>query len=96
MHTKLVVVKLVTMGLGFVIAYQAYLGYRRYGSRTMLTLSVGFVIISVGAIIEGILFDIGGLSFHNSGTVATAIVSVGMLVILYSLFGPDDQFLSAG
>lgn len=89
MHTGLVVVKLITMTLGFLIAYQAYRGYRRHDSQPMFYLAIGFVIISFGAVIEGILFDVVGLTFHNSGTVATAIVAVGMLTILYALYGRD-------
>lgn len=91
MHTGLVIAKLVTMALGFLIAYQAYRGYQRNDSQSMLYLAIGFVIISFGAVIEGILFDVVGLSFHNSGLVATIIVALGMLTILYALYGRDSQ-----
>lgn len=87
MHTQLVIAKLVTMLLGFLIAYQAYRGYRRNDSRPMLFVAIGFVFISFGAVIEGILFDVAGLPFHDAGTVATAIVAIGMLSVLYALFG---------
>jgi len=93
MHVGLVIAKLVTMALGLVIAFQAYRGYRRSNSQSMLYLSIGFAIISFGAIIEGILFDVVGLTFHNAGTVATAIVAMGMLTILYALYGHDSQKL---
>ena len=91
MHIGLVIAKLVTMALGFIIAFQAYRGYRRSNSQSMLYLAVGFAIISFGAIIEGILFDVVGLTFHNAGTAATAIVAVGMLTILYALYGRDSR-----
>ncbi|WP_276274323.1 DUF7521 family protein [Haloarcula litorea] len=91
MHIGLVIAKLVTMALGFIIAFQAYRGYRRSNSQSMLYLAIGFAIISFGAIIEGILFDVVGLTFHNAGTVATAIVAIGMLTILYALYGRDSQ-----
>ena len=93
MHPGLIVAKLVTMVLGFLIAYQAYRGYRRSNSQSMLYLAVGFAIISFGAIVEGILFDVVGLTFHNAGTVATTIVAIGMLTILYALYGRDPQKL---
>jgi len=91
MHIGLVIAKLVTMALGFVIAYQAYRGYRRSNSQSMAYLAVGFAIISFGAIIEGVLFDVIGLTFHAAGTAATAIVAIGMSIILYALFGRDSQ-----
>jgi hypothetical protein len=86
-HLELVVAKLVTMSLGFLIAHQAYKGYRAYGSTPMLYVAIGFLFISVGAIIEGILFDVFGWSIFLAGTVQTAIVAIGMIVILYSLYG---------
>lgn len=91
MHTALVVAKLVTMALGLTIAYQAYRGYRRSHSRPMLHLAAGFAIISLGAVIEGILFDVVGLTFHSAGAVATAIVAAGMLTVLYALYGRDSR-----
>jgi hypothetical protein len=91
MHIGLVIGKLVTDGLGLLIAYQAYRGYRAYGSEPMLYVAIGFLFISIGAVIEGILFDVVGLSIFLSGTIQTAIVAAGMIVILYSLYGKLGQ-----
>lgn len=91
MHIGLVIAKFVTMVLGFLIAYQAYRGYRRNNRQPMLFMAIGFSIVSLGAIIEGILFDVLGFTFHDSGMVATSIVAVGMLTILYSLYGRDPR-----
>ena len=91
MHPGLIVAKLVTMVLGFLIAYQAYRGYRRNNSRPLLYVAIGFVFISFGAVIEGLLFDVVGLTLSDSGTVATIIVAVGMLCVLYALYGRDTQ-----
>lgn len=91
-HFELVVAKLVTMCLGFLIAYQAFKGYRLTGSEPMLYVGIGFLFVSVGAIIEGILFDVFEFSIFLAGTVQTIIVAIGMVVILYSLYGqmPSD------
>ncbi|MFB6295907.1 MAG: hypothetical protein ABEH66_03580 [Halobacteriales archaeon] len=91
-HVELVVAKLITMGLGFLIAQQAYRGYRVHGSRPMLFVAIGFVFISVGAIVEGLLFNVFEFSIFLAGTVQTTIVAIGMVVILYSLYGqmPTD------
>lgn len=87
MHLELVAAKLVTMVIGLVIAVTAYRGYRRNDSEPMLYLAVGFSIISVGAVIEGVLYDVFEFSIFWAGTVQTSLVAVGMLVILYSLYG---------
>ncbi|MDS0282683.1 DUF7521 family protein [Haloarcula onubensis] len=91
MHIELVIAKLVTVGLGLLITYQAYKGYRTYGSKPMRYVAIGFLFISVGSVIEGVLFDVVGLSIFLAGTIQTAIVAVGMLVILYSLYGRIPQ-----
>lgn len=91
MHIGLIIAKLVTMTIGFLIAYQAYRGYRRYHSQPMLYVSIGFAAISIGAAIEGILFDVGGFTFHDAGTVGTAFVALGMLSVLYALYGRDSR-----
>ncbi|MEF8852119.1 MAG: hypothetical protein V5A44_06285 [Haloarculaceae archaeon] len=87
MHIELVIAKLVTMGLGFLIAYQAYRGYRVHRSEPMLYVAVGFTFISFGAVIEGILFDVVGMDIFPASAIQTGIVAVGMAVILYSLYG---------
>lgn len=86
-HTELVVAKLVTMGLGFLIAFRAFQGYRRYRSRPMLFVSVGFLFISFGAVVEGLLFEVAGVGIFEAGAIATATVAIGMLFVLYSLHG---------
>ncbi|AEN06707.1 hypothetical protein Halar_3082 [halophilic archaeon DL31] len=96
MHIELVIAKLITVGLGLLITYKAYKGYRTYGSEPMLYVAIGFFFISVGSVIEGVLFDVVGLSIFLSGTIQTGIVALGMLVILYSLYGQLSQQATEG
>ncbi|MDG5777980.1 hypothetical protein VB773_17760 [Haloarculaceae archaeon H-GB2-1] len=90
MHIELVIAKVVTVGLGLLISYQAYKGYRIHGNQPMLYVAIGFLLISVGSVIEGILFDVVGLSIFQAGVIQTTLVACGMLVILYSLYGSID------
>lgn len=91
MHIKLVIAKLITVGLGLLISYQAYRGYRAHDSDPMLYVAIGFLFITIGAVIQGVLFDVVGLSIFMAGAIQTAMVAVGMLVILYSLYGRMPQ-----
>jgi hypothetical protein len=91
MHIELVIAKLITVGLGVLITYQAYKGYRTHGSEPMLYVAIGFLFISIGAVIEGVLFEGVGLSIFLAGTIQTTIVAIGMLFILYSLYGRIPQ-----
>ncbi|MFC7166083.1 DUF7521 family protein [Halospeciosus flavus] len=48
-----VAVKLLTIALGFLIAYQAYRGYQRNNAQTLLYVAIGFVLISIGGVLRG-------------------------------------------
>ena len=85
-HIVLVTAKVIALLLGLVIAGQAYRGYRRHDSWPMLYLAVGFAVISVGTAVEGILFELLGVPIQTASAIQTAIVTLGMLVVLYSLY----------
>lgn len=87
MHTVLIIAKIATMTLGFLIAFQAYRGYKRNNSQPMLYLAIGFSLISFGAVLEAILYEVIGLTIFNASAIQTTIVAVGMIIILYSLYG---------
>lgn len=89
MHQALVIAKLVTMGLGFLVAYQAYRGYQRHHNSSLFYVAIGFLLISVGAVLEGILFEVVGLTIFSAGAIQTALVAAGMLAVLYSLYRDD-------
>lgn len=86
MHAGLIIAKIIVVILGVLIALQSYRAYRRYDNQPMLYLAIGFVTISIGAVIEGILFDIANVSIFYSGMIQSIIVIVGMSFILYSLY----------
>ncbi len=87
MHEPLIVAKLLVLALGLVIATIAYRGYRRHRSTAMLYLGIGFVLISIGTAIEGLLFEVGAVDIFIASAIQTVIAASGMLVILYSLYG---------
>lgn len=87
MHTELIIAKLVVVTLGLIIAYQAYRGYRRQNGRPMLFVAAGFVFISFGAVVEGFLYEFDVLTIYQASAIQTGIVAVGMLFVLYSLYG---------
>lgn len=89
MHTELVLAKAVVVLLGLLIAVQAYRGGRRHGSRPMYYLAGGFVLISVGAVLESLFIDLADWSVLQAGFVQTSLVAAGMLLILYALYGGD-------
>lgn len=91
MHEPLIAAKIGVLLIGLFIAYQAYRGYVRNQSPAMLYLAIGFAFISVGTATEGLLFEVFALDIFLAGTVQTTISGVGMVVILYSLYGNHER-----
>ena len=91
MHTELIIAKAVTVLLGLAIALQAYRGGRRHGSRPMYFVSAGFVLISVGAVLETVFIDLLEWSLLRAGVLQSALVAAGMVLILYALYGGDIE-----
>lgn len=92
MHTELIVAKTVVVVLGLVIAFQAYRSYRRGNGRPMLFVAIGFVFISLGSVIEGILFELDVVTIYQASAIQTTIVAVGMLFVLHSLYGGSMRY----
>lgn len=86
-HVEFVFIKLLTMVLGFIVASAAFRGYRRYGSQPLLFVALGFVLISVGVGLEGVLFDFTPLTLYQSSLIHSVFMVAGMACILYSIFG---------
>lgn len=84
-HIGLAIAKFIVVVLGLLIAGQSYRAYVRHNNQSMLYLALGFSLISVGAVIEGVLYDGVDLSVFYSGMIQTLVVASGMVVILYSL-----------
>lgn len=86
-HTEFVFLKLITMGLGLLVALAALRGYYRYGSSPLWYVAIGFGLISVGAGFEGILFEFTALSLYHASLVHTALMTLGIACVLYSIYG---------
>ncbi|WP_049972725.1 DUF7521 family protein [Haladaptatus cibarius] len=89
MHIGLVVAKIVVAILGLLIAFQSYRAYARYDSSPMLYLALGFSLISIGSVIEGVLYEVVKLSLFYAGMVQSIVVALGMVAVLYSLYGRE-------
>jgi hypothetical protein len=88
-HTLFVIAKLFTTALALVIAYQAYRGYHRRGTQLMLYVALGFALIGLGGLLEGVLFELLQVTIFQAGLVAGLVAAAGMLSILYALYAPS-------
>lgn len=94
-HIEFVFLKLLTMGIGLLVAYAAYRAYTRHQSRPLAYVAAGFVLISLGEGIEGILFDFTPLTLYQASLVHSVLMVVGMVLILYSIYGGSTTYVTS-
>ena len=76
--------------LGIVIVYFAVRGYRKTKSKSLLFLALGFLIVTVGAVAAGVLFELLNYDIVTVEAIQAATTVVGFLVIVYSIVGKKD------
>jgi hypothetical protein len=86
MSYLLVAGNLLVIALGFLVSYQSYRGYRRNDSTPMLYLSIGFLLLSVGGVLDCSLFSALHVVVPFASYVKTGLVATGMVTISYSLY----------
>jgi hypothetical protein len=75
------------VGLGGLLVYVSAKAYRRTRSRPMLALSLGFAIIVMEPLVEEVFLDVFQNPMLEAHILRNLIVAVGLLVILYSIYG---------
>lgn len=85
--TSLVVVlKTITLVLGLTITYLSYKAFRRSGSAALRSLTVGFALVTLGALLAGVADQIIGLQTDFALVVESVLTAAGFGVIVYSLY----------
>ncbi len=75
----------VTVFLGTLIALLSYVAFRRFGTRLMLYISIGFGLLTAGSIIEGLLFEVYRMPLDTAHMIESSVTLVGLLVLAYHL-----------
>lgn len=83
----LVVIRLVIVVLGIIIIYLSFKSHRQNHSSAMLLVSTGFAFITVGVVIEGVLFEFFDFDIFTAHTVESILVALGFMAIIYSIYG---------
>jgi hypothetical protein len=73
------------MIFGGVVVFYAYSAYNRTKSQDMLLLGLGFAFVTLGALVAGILYNLGTGNLDTVITVQAYCQAVGFLIIVYSL-----------
>lgn len=84
--TVIIGFKVLSLLFGGLITYLAFKAYRKTRSRSLGALSLGFGIITAGTFLAGILDQVFDAGFQTSQLIESALIAVGFLVIVYSLY----------
>lgn len=84
--SALVILKAGTLLFGGLITYLSYKAYRTTGSPDLRSLSAGFAIVTLGALLGGFADQILHVDLNVGVLVDSVLTMVGFLVITYSLY----------
>ena len=84
--TGIIVVKTGILILGGLITYFSLKAYRKTGSQSLRALSMGFGIITLGALLGGTFDFIFGVDLATGLLIDAILTFVGFAVITYSLY----------
>jgi hypothetical protein len=82
----IVVLKTLTLVLGLTITYLAFKAYRRTDSSALRSLTIGFGLVTLGALLAGVADQIIGLQTDYALVVESSLTVVGFGIIVYSLY----------
>jgi hypothetical protein len=81
--------KTLTLLLGGLVTSLAYRAYRKTGATGLGLLALGFGVVTLGALVAGLLDQALRVDASVALTVESALTAVGFAVIAYSLYHDD-------
>ena len=76
--------------LGIIVVFYSQKGYRKTKSKSLLFLALGFVFVTIGAALAGLLFEFLNYDLTLVETVEAGAETVGFTLIVYSIVGTKD------
>jgi hypothetical protein len=80
------IVEVLSLLIALVLVALAYGGYRKSGNRTMLSAALGFGMLGVASLTEGLLYTVLGLSLDEAHAFRSTLTAVGLIILLYSIY----------
>ncbi|MBI2183898.1 MAG: hypothetical protein HYU39_02950 [Thaumarchaeota archaeon] len=78
-------VEVLSLVVSSVLVALAYGGYKKSKSRALLSGALGFGMLGGASLLEGILFEAGGLSLEGAHAFRSTITAMGLVILLYSI-----------
>ncbi|WP_335999192.1 DUF7521 family protein [Halorientalis halophila] len=96
----LTVAKTATLLFGGILTLLSLRAYRRTGSPALRALTVGIGLVTIGAILGGVLHQLFGLPLRTGASFQSVFTAIGFAILTYSLYTdspvPDRDCPSGG
>ncbi len=86
-HYALVFIRLIVVLLGSVLVYLSLKAHRRNGGNGFFLLSIGFALITTGAVAAGVLFEFFLFDIFGALTIESILTTLGLISIITSIYG---------
>lgn len=71
--------------LGALIGGLSYVTFRRHGAPLMLYIAIGFILLTLGLLVEGVLFELLAVSLDTAHLVESTVTLAGLMLLAYHL-----------
>lgn len=79
-------VEVLALCFALVLVILAYQGYRKSQSKSFLSAAIGFGILGVASLTEGLLYDVLGFSLLEAQAFRSTLTAIGLVVLVYSIY----------
>jgi len=79
-------VEVLALIVALVLVVLAFRGYKKSQSSSLLAAAVGFGIIGIASLTEGLLYDALGVSLLEAQAFRSTLTAVGLVVLLFSVY----------
>lgn len=76
--------------LGLLIAYAGIRAYRSNKSKSLLAMSLGFIVMILSTLIEEISLQLFGVQMAEAHVLRNLTVAAGLFVVMYSIYAIRD------
>jgi peptidoglycan/LPS O-acetylase OafA/YrhL len=91
-------VEVFSLAIALILVVLAFRGYRKSGSRSLLLAAIGFGVLGVASLVEGVLYQFAGFTLDEAHAFRSTLTGVGLVVLVYSIYttrAPESVIESA-
>lgn len=80
------IVEVLSLFIALILVGLAYRGYRKTGSRAMLSAGAGIAMLGAASLVEGAMYEIFGLPLEDAHAFRSTLTALGFVILLYSIY----------